>query len=298
MSNLFCRLLRNISVSVWRQVSVACLMAVWLPLSAGAVTIYNSIPVPPPPNNPSQPYQAQQTAEFGDLIQFAASQRTLTQVTLMMSDFNVRADWPSYPAAGWTHPLTLKLYNVDNSGPNPAPGSVIASRTISADIPWRAPADPTCVPNTSWRASDGLCYTALSFPVDFDFSGVTVPNQIIFGLSYNTQSWGANPIGMDGPWNRLNYTLANTPPTIGSLPFPDTAYWNTATAGLYTDGGAGGVGTFRRDTVWSPFSGMIRFAAADPPAALIPTLSPLILILLGLGMALLASMRLRPARPR
>ncbi len=279
------------SFSVGRAALGTLLLAACLPAAVGAGVIYDSIPNPLPGNVPSLGYQAVQTAEFGDLIQFAGSGRTLSQVTLVMSDWALAADYPSFPGAGgpaWNHPLTLNLYNVDNSGANPAPGTLIATRTQTAAIPWRPPADPTCKDMTQFRAADGLCYSGLAFSVTFDLTGVTVPDEIIYGVAFNTQTYGASPIGTAGPYISLNLGLAQVPPTVGSNPFPDTAYWNTLAAN-YTASCPGG--TFCRDTMWTPFSGAIRF---DSQAiAQVPALSPLGLALLVLCLALLAVDRLR-----
>jgi hypothetical protein len=103
--------------------------------------------------------------------------------------------------------------------------------------------------------------------VSFDFTGVTVPNTVIFGVAYNTQTWGANPIGAAGPYNSLNFGLADVAPTVGTDVNPDDAYWNTMTAANYTDGGAAGVGVFRQDTNWAPYSGMIQVNAVPEPAS-------------------------------
>jgi hypothetical protein len=43
--------------------------------------------------------------------------------------------------------------------------------------------------------------------VAFDFTGTTVPNSLIYGLAFNTETWGANPIGTSGPYNSLNFGL-------------------------------------------------------------------------------------------
>jgi hypothetical protein len=229
--------------------------------------VYNSIPGPTlPPNVPSLGYQANQTAEFGDLIQFAGTGRSLTTVTLVMSDWALASDWPSFTGPTWSHPITLNLYNVDNSGPNPAPGTLIATRTNTFAIPWRPVADATCPGGTAWRAGDGKCYNGLALTIAFDFTGTTVPNQIIYGVAYNTLTWGYHPIGVPGPYESLNFGLAQVSPTVGSNPFPDTAYWNTQT-GNYADGGTGGVGVFRRDTAWTPYSGAISFLTAAVAAA-------------------------------
>jgi hypothetical protein len=182
---------------------------------------------------------------------------------------------------------------VDTSGPNPAPGTLIATRTQTFAIPWRPAADPTCPGGTAWRASDGNCYNGLAFTVTFDFTGTPVPGQIIYGVAFNTQTWGYNPIGTPGPYVSLNFGLATLPPTVGINPFPDTAYWNTQTAANYADGGAGGVGVFRRDTAWTPFSGAATFETEG--VLEVPTLSPYALALFAFALVLLSARRLRSA---
>jgi hypothetical protein len=85
----------------------------------------------------------------------------------------------------------------------------------------------------------------------------------------------------------LNFALVTTGPSIGTQPLPDTAYWNTSTAGNYSDGGAGGVGTFRQDTNWTPFSGAIEFDVAPEPC----TGTLMGIALLGIGFVRLRSKR-------
>jgi hypothetical protein len=265
--------------NVLRLVRAVLVLAACSPVAAGATTVYNSIPVPLPGNVPSLGYQAEHTAEFGDLIQFASTGMVLNSVTVVMVDGAFAADYPSFPGSSgptWNYPLTVNLYNVDNSGPNPEPGTLIATRTQTFAIPWRPPGDTTGGP---------------AFTVTFDFTGTTVPDQIIYGVAYNTETFGTNPTGVVGPYISLNFGIAEVPPSTGSNPFPDTAYWNTSVASNYADGGAAGVGIFRRDTAWAPDSGAVLFDAVS--VGQVPTLSGLALSLLAIGLALMALARLR-----
>lgn len=216
---------------------------------AMAEVIFDNTLSPLPGNVVSQGYQATQTAELGNQISFAGSSRNLTNVQVIMSDWANQADYPGVgDATGYDHPITFNFYN---PGSGTSVGSLIASRTVTAHVPW--------------HTANG--FNGVAFPVNFNFTGVTVPNTVIFGVAYNTQTWGANPIGAPGPYNSLNFGLADVAPTVGTDVNPDDAYWNTSTPTNYTDGGAAGVGIFRQDTNWAPYSGMIQVNAVPEPAS-------------------------------
>jgi hypothetical protein len=215
-----------------------------------AAVIYSSIQNPLPGNVVSLGYQATSTAEFGNRIQFGPGGRMLTNATVTMSNWSLNSQYPMMSPAGWTHPLTLNLYNVNPDG---TPGSLIHSSTVTADIPWRP---------------EVFGFNGIAFNVDFELPNVVVPDEIIFGLAYNTQTHGYNPIGVAGPYNSLNFGLLDTatfgPPSVGIDVNPDSLFWNTSFAGFYTDGGAGGVGVFREDTNWTPYTPAIQFQAVIP----------------------------------
>ncbi len=258
---------------IFAALMIMALCVPFLPASKATATgnaIYDSIPSPLPRNLPSQPYEAQQAAEVGDHVSFAGANRSLSSVTVTMSTWARHSEYPSLPDSGWTHPLTFNLYQVDKSGPAPKPGALIATLTQVMNMPWRPESDPTC-PNTGygegfgWRASNGICYNGFAFNVTFDFSSlnVTLPDEVIYGLAYNTQSYGYQPIGVGGPYNSLNFALNNlSMPSVGLDVNPDDVFWNTKTANWYSDGGAGGVGVFRRDTGWTPYIPAVRFEVA------------------------------------
>lgn len=238
----------------WGLVAAAAAASLALAASAGAVTssvIYDATPSPLPGNIASLGFQATQTAEFGDEVVFTGTNRRLTSVTVTMSDWALHSTYPTMPAAGWTHPITLNLYNTNTADPT-LPGTLITSRTQTFSIPWRPEADPTCAGGTAWRASDNLCYNGLAFNITFDLDTV-VPDRIVYGIAYNTNTWGYAPIGAPGPYESLNVGVPTGQlATSGSDVSPDQVFWNTKTAAWYSDGGLGGTGTFRLDNGWVP----------------------------------------------
>ena len=170
VSMLFPNGLRPMKMNLNRIAAGAALYAAILAVPASAGVIYDSIPGPVPPNVPSLGYQATQTSEFGNLIAFDGTGRDLDHVTVLMSDWALASTYGSLSPT-WDYPLTLNLYNVDNSGANPEPGSLIASVTQTFAMPWRPEADPTCPGGTAYRAGDGNCYNGYAFTVSFDFAG-------------------------------------------------------------------------------------------------------------------------------
>lgn len=157
---------------------------------AGVVIYDNTFPRLPP-NVPSLGYQATGLAEFGDLVQFGgAPNRLLTSATVILSSWALASEW-SASGAGYLHPLTFNVYDVDSSSGTPQPGTLLASATQTTLIPWRPEPGGGC--GTGWLAGDSVCYNGFAFAVQFDFDKPLLPNQIVYGLSFNTQTYGAAP---------------------------------------------------------------------------------------------------------
>ncbi|HXH91958.1 MAG TPA: DUF11 domain-containing protein [Thermoanaerobaculia bacterium] len=263
-----------VSARILAHIIVLMIAVSSVALAAPPVIIYNDIPSPLPGNVPSEGFQSDHTAEFGELIQFAGTNRIPTKVNVVMSSFALQSVFTApgmcppaslCNASGFSHPITLNLYNVNNSGLVPEPGTLIATRTQTFAIPWRPAGDPACgsiAPNfdpNRWLAGDGKCYTGLAFTIAFDLTslGITLPNQIIYGIAYNTQTFGSAPIGTNGPFDALNVGLNTAGPSVGSNPGnSDIAYQNT-------DVGNGGTGTFSDHTGWTGFSVAASFETAD-----------------------------------
>ena len=98
-----------------------------------------------------------------------------------------------------------------------------------------------------------------------------LPEQFIFGVAFNTNTWGYSPLGVGGPYESLNVGLANVngagvPPSVGVDLDPDVVYWNTVHAGWYSDGGVGGFGILRPDTGWLNYQPAVRFTTFSVPS--------------------------------
>jgi len=216
---------------------------------ANASVIYDSIIDPLPPNTPSEGYQCCQNSNLGNSITFDGTDRNLGAVSVVMSNWAYESAWASlvgtsenYTASGFYLPLTLNLY-ADNSG---AEGALLGTQTINAFIPWRPEPDPAHCSGTAWQAGDGGCYNGHETIVDFDFAGLTVPNNLIYTLAFNTQSYGTNPTGQNGPYNSLNFGLSQTTPSVGQNNYPGSLIDNNTL-----------------DSGWGTYNPQIQFNASS-----------------------------------
>ena len=266
----------------WSVIAAAATVSLALAASAGAVTssaVYDATPSPLPPNVASLGFQATSTSEFGDSVHLGGTDRELDAVTVTMSDWALYSDYSSdvrYAAnsTAWSHPITVNVYS-SHLDVNGVPDTLLATTTQDVTIPWRPAADPTCAGGTAWRADDGLCYNGIAFNAEFDLRSlnVTLPDAVIVGIAYNTQSYGETPLGLPGPYNSLNVGVPSSQPvTVGSDDDTDGVFWNTSHAPFYTDGGASGVGTFREDTNWTP-NGTVALRITASPALVGPPTS-------------------------
>ena len=193
-------------------------MAFTAATSSAAEVIYNSIPSTLAANYTSQPYQAQQVSEFGDRVSFGGSARQLSSASVTMSMWGRYEDWNvggqyygtgAYAGAGYTQSFTFNIYN---AGTGSTPGSLIGSVTQDKYIQYRP---------TVWASANGIAQN-----ITFDLSGlgITLPESIVWGLAFNTQTYGASPTGTNGPYNQLNvcynqsssWAPANGGVTVGS----------------------------------------------------------------------------------
>ena len=265
-------------------------------IDAAPDNIYDSIPAVYPGSFPSLGYEATSADEFGDHISFDGTSRSLDSVEVSLTNWacendfdNVGGTWVpnrdgyageacvTTPGSFFNHPITLNIYEVDNSGVDPAVGSLIATVTDNFDIPFRPSWDSVnCTGTGQTPTTDipfggtwfdpvaGACVHGYAFNITFDFStlGVTLPEEVIFGVAYNTANHGDSPLGTAGPYSSLNVSVTIDAATVGTNVEADTVFWDTSFAGFYCDSGAGGTDSFRRDSgCWGTYTPVVRFNA-------------------------------------
>jgi hypothetical protein len=242
----------------------------------GGRVIYDSTVSPLPGNLPSEGPEAYAFTEFGDEVTFAGNARMLKKVTLTLSSWGCQAghwytlDCVTSPGATFTVPITFNIYNPPASGWGT--GALIATKTHTFAVPYRPSADSRCTGGRWFKRGQG-CFNGLAHNVTFNFQHVELPNTVVYGITYNTSHYGPVPIGEGAacytssggcPYDSLNIALGPLV-KVGSKPYPDTVYQNTAYGSNYCDGGTNGVGTFRLDSpgapCWGGYVPAVQFAA-------------------------------------
>lgn len=250
-------------------------------INSSSAVVYDALPsVSPQTNYPSQPFQAQQVSEFGDYIKLGGSNRVLDSVTVTMSTWARYSEYSAntdYNSSGWSLPITVNIYG-DQFNSNGAPTNRIASVEKTINIPWRPEGDSSC-PNTgygagfAWKAGDGTCKNGLAFNAIFDLSSLkaTLPDDIVVSFAYNTETYGAHPTHVSGPYNSLNIAIpSGQGVSVGSDNSTSAVVINAASnaAGAYGDT-TKPYGIFRTDTGWSPYGTVAMQITATAPLAVV-----------------------------
>lgn len=241
--------------------------------SLSGEVIYDAISSVLPSNYGSLGFEATSTSALGDKISFAAGTgRNLKQVAVTLSSWACESgDWTTQcvttPGATFTHPLTFNIYSVAADG---TAGTLLGSRTQTFTIPYRPSADPTCVGGQAWRDTDGACWNGYNYVVVFDFTGVTVPDTIIYSVAYDTQHYGASPTGVNGAYDSLNVGLNDetSAPYVGIDLNTDELYWDTTYPG-YTAG-------LKADSNWDPYTVAATFTAVSPAITPVTPTTPIV----------------------
>jgi hypothetical protein len=220
-----------------KRLALAGLVAVAVGAVAGSalassgtndVVIYDSTPANVPGNIPSFGPEAYGFRSLGDRITFAKGPRKLSSVVVTLSSWACEQgswnakDCYSGPQSTFSQPITLTIWNAGHT-------EKLASSTQTFAVPYRPSASPECTGGDlgKWyQASTQRCFNGLASNVTFDFPDhTTLPNTVVYEISYDTSHYGPNPLNHAGPSDSLNIGFVSAPqaPSVGST--PDAAAW-------------------------------------------------------------------------
>ena len=201
----------------------------WRFVEAGAVqpvveTVFSNTPTPSSLSYSSHSFSAQSTVGLGDRIHLAGTARNLSSVDVTMVTWAKAITYPLQAQAnpdGWHHPIKLTVFDMNSGGVLTSLGEV----TQNTLVPWR----PLTLPNGA-----DYPYNGYAFPVHFYIpTGLVLPEQPVFMVSYNTGNSGFEPIGTPGPYNELNVASGGGP-TIGTDVIPNGSLWvRSSTSWVY-----------------------------------------------------------------
>jgi len=259
-------------------VALAVMATALLPTQAGAATetIFNYIPSPLPGNVVSYSYESWGVAEAGDQIEFSTNgPQLLDNAKVVVSSWACESGtgWAAEntvpcvttPGSTFAVPITLKIYDVNDDM------SVVASKTQTFNIPFRPSASESCEPTENGHGYGPDCFLGLAHVITFDLTGVTVPDEFVYGVAWNTASFGYEPIGNGAECQAVQYagcdsSLLNlgvegdAPPAIGIDLLPNGIWQYAHFGGSYCDGGEGGVDVFRADNgCWDGLNPLVQF---------------------------------------
>jgi predicted ribosomally synthesized peptide with SipW-like signal peptide len=172
----------------------------------GPAVIFDNTPTVLPASLPSYGAQAYSFNEWGGGVTFAGSARKLSTAKVIMNSWACeQGDWTvpegtsgacvTTPGATYSVPITFNVYNVAASN---TVGALITSVTQTFAIPYR----PSSIDGgTAWNAAGNHGYNV---PITFTFSGQTLPDTAIFGITYKTLSSGYPALGVGSPTDALN----------------------------------------------------------------------------------------------
>jgi hypothetical protein len=242
---------------------------------------YNSITTPLSEDVPQISFESRHIAEFGSQVKLAGTDRMNANVTILMSSMacesgTFESGCTSTPGHTFNHPVTLRVYNVDNTKPDGI-GDLFTSVEKTFAMPFR-PSSGTCgSSSTMWADADGVCHSAKSFTIDFSLAGKTLPDNVIVTVGYNTTHEGLEPIGGTGGYYDYLAVGGTSGPSVGeSLPGAGDAYVSYSPEGTYADGLAG-TKTLRLDPYGFYWFGSILglrissdSATTTPPPVVVP----------------------------
>jgi hypothetical protein len=217
--------------------------------SASAASIPHSVlytsTAPGVGNIPSVGVEAYSFNQIGDEVMLRRVAK-IKSVAVQLSSWACQTgawntgDCHTNAGATFTTPITLNLYrasSTDAMSGETTPGALIATVTRTFTIPYRPSASSHCTGAQAgeWFKNGQGCFNGLAHTIGFTLTGLKtkLPKDVVWGVSYNSDNSGPEPIGGPGtaPTDALNVGLA---PKVraGHERFPGGIFWDTRFAGF------------------------------------------------------------------
>jgi Ca2+-binding RTX toxin-like protein len=257
--------------------AIVAVMMLSTPASAATETIFDYIPSPLPGNVASYSYESWGVAEAGDGISFSTTgPQTLDNARVVVSSWACQTGtgWAAdntvpcetTPGSTFAVPITLNIYDPNDDL------SLVHAITKTFNIPYRPSSNPECAETVNGQGWGDDCFLGLAHTITFDLTAIVVPDEIVYGVSWNTASYGYQPLGGGAECQAVQYagcdsSLLNlgvegtAPANVGTDESPNGAYQYSVFPSAYCDGGAGGSSVFRFDDgCWGGFNPLVRFS--------------------------------------
>jgi len=225
---------------------LACAAVLGLTATAASASVPKSVLYtstdPGVGNIPSVGVEAYSFNQIGDEV-ILRRRAKLKSVAVQLSSWTCQSgawntgDCVTTPGATYNAQITLNIYKAsskDNNGVT-TPGSLLATVTRTFAIPYRPSASPHCTAGDAgkWFKNGQGCFNGLAHTIGFTLTGLKtkLPRDVVWGVSYNSDTSGPHPTGVPGPTDSLNVGLA---PKVraGHQRFPGAIFWDTRFAGF------------------------------------------------------------------
>lgn len=220
-----------------------------LALSAGTAsgktnpTVYSSLPATGTVSVPSVGVEAYSFDQIGNEV-ILTRPATVRKISVTMVDWACQTgDWtgasgPCVTTGKPTFPtqVTLHLYRASTRNPSTGevtPGAQITHIAKTFNIRYRPSSTPSqCGGDIGeFLGSDGQCHHGYDQNIVFALNR-KLPTDVVWGVSYNSDNSGPNPIGGSGaPQDSLNVGLAPRT-TVGLARYDDSIFWDTRAQGF------------------------------------------------------------------
>jgi hypothetical protein len=98
---------------------------------------------------------------------------------------------PCVTEPGSTFPISITLNIYD---PNDAM-SLVDTTTQTFDIPFRPSRNPDCPQTENGQGWGQDCFLGFAHTIRFDLTGIVAPDEIVYGVAWNTSDYGYDPRG-------------------------------------------------------------------------------------------------------